>query len=460
MTESNEAQKQVVAVDHDVDPLTGQVLTYEDDAYRESFEAAEAEYLSKRAASEKGSPDSDSNGESSDPDGEEAGADAPASPSPAELKAACASLVSKPDILSVIDETLRATGFAGPTWPVQLVALAIYSRHLGRPVSVVLRGASASGKSHTIKRALEFAAPEAHYAFTAMSAKALFYDDADLSHTMLVVYEGEGLMNDTLAYAVRSLLSEGRLDYRYTDFESKSTVKVSKEGPTGLITSTAGKIDYELGTRVVSIPTDDSPDITAAIMLAEAEHAEGKLDVANTAEFQAFDRWLGLNRATVIVPFARRLSEGTDSRAVRMRRDFSSILGLIQAHALMHQESRSKDDGGQIVATVDDYAVVHRLVADLVAYASGEAVPPEIRETVDVVGSMGVDNQGVTIADIAEALEIHRTSAQRRVKRAVAMGFLSRGDARAGQAGFVRWESSVPGDVPVLPDPDDLRSAQ
>jgi hypothetical protein len=424
------------------------------------FAEAEAAYLASRATdTQKELSGSNSNGQSSDSDEEEAGADAPASPSPAELKAACASLVSKPDILSVIDETLRATGFAGPTWPVQLVALAIYSRHLSKPVSVVLRGESASGKSHIIKRALEFASPEAHYGFTAMSAKALYYEDAELSHRMLVAYEGQGLVNDTLAYAIRSLLSEGRLEYRYVDFESRANVSVTKEGPTGLITSTAGRLDYELGTRVMTISTDDSPDITAAIMLAEADQAEGNLAVADTEAFHALDRWIGLNRVAVVVPFARRLSVATDSRAVRMRRDFPSVLGLVQAHALLHRESRSTNELGHLLATVDDYAAVHGLVSDLVAYASGEAVPPEIRETVDVVRELITPPRfdGVTVADVAKELDIHRTSAQRRLNRAVSMGFLSRSDRRPGQASLYEWERGVPGDSSVLPDPDDLR---
>jgi len=424
----------------------------------EEFAQAEAKYLASRAANNKeGLSGSDSGNESSDSNGEEVGADAPASPTPEELKAACETLAASPDLLSVLDEALRSTGFAGPTWPVQLVVLAIYSRHLAKPVSVVLRGASASGKSHIIKRALDFAAPEAHYAFTAMSSKALYYDDADLSHRMLVAYEGEGLMNDTLAYAVRSLLSEGRLDYRYTDFESKSVVKIEKDGPTGLITSTAGKIDYELGTRVVSIPTDDSPDITAAIMLAEADQAEGNLEIADTEEFQALDRWIGLDRVSVVVPFARKLSEATDSRAVRMRRDFSSILGLIQAHALMHQATRARDAQGKILANIDDYAAVHRLVADLVAYSSGEAVPPEVRETVDAVGKICMDVTFARVDTVAKELGLHRTSAQRRLSRAVGMGFISREDVRPGRGITYSWENPVPGDVPVMPDPDDLR---
>ena len=50
-------------------------------------------------------------------------------------------------------------------------------------------------------------------------------------------------------------------------------------------------------------------------------------------------------------------------------RDFGALLTLIRSHALLHQASRSRDQNGRVVATLDDYAVVHDLVADLLADA-------------------------------------------------------------------------------------------
>ena len=75
--------------------------------------------------------------------------------------------------------------------------------------------------------------------------------------------------------------------------------------------------------------------------------------------------------------------------AVRLRRDFRTILTLIRAHALLHQASRRKDEKGRIIATVsEDYAAVRNLVADLVAAAVEAGVPKMLQETVKAVAAI------------------------------------------------------------------------
>lgn len=87
---------------------------------------------------------------------------------------------------------------------------------------------------------------------------------------MLVLQEAAGLNNDFLAYVIRSLLSEGRIDYLYTDFEHRRAVQIQKEGPTGLITSSVTSLDPELATRVITPSVADDAQLTRAILLAAA----------------------------------------------------------------------------------------------------------------------------------------------------------------------------------------------
>ena len=74
--------------------------------------------------------------------------------------------------------------------------------------------------------------------------------------------------------------------------------------------------------------------------------------------------------------------------AVRLRRDFKTVLMLIRAHALLHQATRQKDEAGRIIATIEDYAAVRELVADLVAAGVEATVRPEVRETVAAVADL------------------------------------------------------------------------
>ena len=76
------------------------------------------------------------------------------------------------------------------------------------------------------------------------------------------------------------------------------------------------------------------------------------------------------------IPYAAQLAELIPPVAVRLRRDFGSLLALVRAHAVLHQANRDRDADGRIVATLDDYAVVRGLVADVIAEGVGATVSP------------------------------------------------------------------------------------
>ena len=79
------------------------------------------------------------------------------------------------------------------------------------------------------------------------------------------------------------------------------------------------------------------------------------------------------------MPFAYRLAGLIPPIAVRLRRDFSQLLSLIRAHALLHRELRDRDEYGRIVATVEHDAAVRELVSDLFAEHVGATVKETIK---------------------------------------------------------------------------------
>jgi hypothetical protein len=339
--------------------------------------------------------------------------------------------------------------------------LGLFSRHLTKPVSVAVRGESSAGKSYAIERAIKFVAPEGVHVLTSMSEKALAYTKEEFVHRVIVLYEADALANKSSAYLMRSLLSEGRLVYEYTDFDGeRQTVKIEKEGPTGLITSSAGRIDYELDTRLLSVNVDDGPEATKAILGSLARAAEGKASEPDLSEFHALDRMIASGERRVVVPFATRLAVACDTSATRMRRDFQAVLGLVQAHALLHQTRRERHREGQIVAEVDDYAAVYELVADVLAYSSGQAIPAQIRETVEALEylqvEVGVPGDAVKVVEIAEHLGVHRTTVTRRLKGAIKLDLALDVEGQGGGPRLIKIGEPMPDDRGVLPSPGDL----
>ena len=89
-------------------------------------------------------------------------------------------LAQTSNILEAFLDVLKAEEVVGERRVAQLVYLAVSSRVLDRPVSIVIKGPSAAGKSYLIQRVLNFFPAEAYYALTGMSERLLAYDDESL----------------------------------------------------------------------------------------------------------------------------------------------------------------------------------------------------------------------------------------------------------------------------------------
>ncbi|PZC44327.1 MAG: hypothetical protein DK306_001867 [Chloroflexi bacterium] len=134
--------------------------------------------------------------------------------------------------------------------------------------------------------------------------------------------------------------------------------------------------------------------------------------------------WLALTNAAVDIPFAAVLAAVIMPVAVRLRRDFHTILTLIRAHALLHQVTRKRDPEGRIVATRPDYVAVHDVVADLFADGIGATVSPTVRETVAVVANLTRAGGETTNVAVARRLGLDKSAGQRRVRAAIHAGYL------------------------------------
>jgi hypothetical protein len=294
---------------------------------------------------------------------------------------ACEQLAREGRILDRFAETLERSGVAGEARVLKLLYLALTSRLLEKPVSIAVKGPSSGGKSYLTERVLRYFPESAYHALTAMSERLLAYSEEPIKHRFLVIYEAEGMSGDFATYLIRSLLSEGKVRYETVE-KTRDGLKprlIEREGPTGLIvTTTALKLHPENETRLLSLTVTDTREQTRGVfsMLAEEERVE-----ADQKPWHALQQWLESPSATrsVTIPYAKALAEMVPPLAVRLRRDFGALLSLIRAHTILHQATRERDDRGRLVATLDDYASVRELVADLVSEGIEATVPKSVR---------------------------------------------------------------------------------
>lgn len=381
-----------------------------------------------------------------------------------EAWARSAELASLPDILERFAVELTHSGVAGESRMAQLLYLALTSRLLEKPVSVVIKGPSSGGKSYLTERVLGFFPENAYYALTAMSEHALAYSDEPLIHRFLVIYEAAGMNSDFQTYLLRSLLSEGRVRYETVEKTSEGMKPrlIEREGPTGLlVTTTAVKLHPENETRMLSLTVTDTREQTRNIMAALADE-EGNEPPA-LRPWHALQGWLGSPEAErrVTVPYATDLAGLIPPVAIRLRRDFGALLNLIRAHAVLHQVTRERDGEGRIVAALDDYASVRNLVADLISEGIEATVPVTVRETVEALKRLNAGHkelfESVTIAELALELGLDKSAAWRRVRAAIDRGYVNNLEDRKGRPARLVPGDDLPDEIEMLPAPARLQ---
>jgi hypothetical protein len=370
----------------------------------------------------------------------------------------CSTLAGTADILDELDHTLSELGLVGERRTAKLIYLAVTSRLLDRPVSIAVKGPSSGGKSFVVESTLKLFPPEAFYALSAMSDRALAYSSEPLRHRYLVIYEAAGMASEFATYLIRTLLSEGRLRYETVEKTKDGLTPrlIEREGPTGLIvTTTSLRLHPENETRMLSLTITDTQNQTAAVFLALAR--DGVEPEVDFSPWHALQMWLSKKRTAVAIPFADRLAQMVPPVAVRLRRDFKTVLMLIKAHALLHQVTRPRDESDRVIATLDDYSAVRALVSDLVAEGIDVTVKPEVRETVEAASRLLNDGDAeVRQADLARALKLDKSSISRRVAGALDGGFLKNLEDRKGRPARLVLGEPLPEDLEVLPSADRL----
>jgi Toprim domain len=348
-----------------------------------------------------------------------------------------AELAQQPNILRRFRADVRQAGLAGGARLAGLVFLAVSGRMLaleedGWLVSLAAKGASSAGKSYEMKAALRFFPDDAYLNFGSMTKGHILTTPESFEHRYIYVPEWASIAQyDDVVVALRLLLSEQEVSHGTSEEEAgkRQSLLLQKKGPIGLlVTTTWASIDEEMETRLLSVPADDSPELTKQVMRMAAKKRRGKVSSpVDFAPWHELHEWNVAHGETgVDVPFADPLADMIPPIAVRLRRDFGTLLTLIQNCALLHRATRQQDDDGRIVATVNDYAIVRALVGPVLSGGVQASVSKEIRETVETVATVIRENGTVEArgVDVLDRLPVGRSEGYVRINAAEAAGYL------------------------------------
>lgn len=274
----------------------------------------------------------------------------PAAVEPAPLTPAAeaeAMALLKGDVLGRLREDFRAVGLVGEETALLIGYLALVSRKLREPLSVLFCARSGAGKSALQDRLCDFCPPEDLVKYTRISGQVLFYKDQKaLEHKLLAVDEEDGAAQ--AAYALRSLLSSGYLSCSVTRTDPQTGRQVADDrrvdGPTTVFLTSAHPeaLDYETRNRFVLLTVDESREQTRRILALQrwGETAEGlKAREERSAVYRKHhDLQRLLKPLDVVIPMELPYPSGW----LILRREQRKYLTLVKALALLHQHQRPK----------------------------------------------------------------------------------------------------------------------
>ena len=142
------------------------------------------------------------------------------------------------------------------------------------------------------------------------SARALIYADTSFEHKIVIVSEADSIPQEdgSAASAVRSLAEDSYMTYDVvvTDRDGNFvTRRITKSGPTGLITTSTKPLGEQLSTRTFAVPINDTPEQTRQVMRAHAARVSRAVSTTDVSLLIDLQRWLALaGDDDVVVPFA------------------------------------------------------------------------------------------------------------------------------------------------------------
>jgi hypothetical protein len=364
----------------------------------------------------------------------------------AEEREAALNLLRDPELVSRFLGICQ-TRYLGRSKILLLVKLACMTRHFERALSLVLSGASSTGKSALIETVLDTCWPEAVENFTRTSALYLLYRQEPLDHRIVTYFELQGTGQTT--QIIRTALSEGtlRLGTVLKDDSGGLQAKQIEKDTQGLVilsTHTGYRLDQELSTRVLCQELTHDENLARRVYQQKAAR-NGTSNRTELKKWQLADSLI--EARLVIIPYLRRFADLFPTKQERYHRDFEKGISLIKASALWHQYQRDITDDGAVIATRQDYELVFSL-ADVFTQSTLPVSAPVLKFL-----ELLQRNPDITRREAEDILETTERSIQRYVSQAVKAQLLETDGRGAGQKFKVL---DVPTAIAVLPSPEDV----
>jgi hypothetical protein len=299
------------------------------------------------------------------------------------IRSAALKLIRDLLFLFRVVQKIGELGIVGEKRTSLVLFLAGLTKNFEKPVSVIEKGETSTGKSETVKAVISLLPPEDVLKRASLSKKAPVHGPGDLSGKILYIVEYRGA-KDAL-YLTRQTQSEGQIDHEYATAigSERGTVVATRKGsPVVLTTTTLDHIFADDESRFLSVQADDSSDRTQDVIVAHfspdpVQHREEPLPVWHEA-IRLLSKKIPRFRHPGWFNF---LAREIPPDAPRARRDAVRFLTLLKAVALCrsHSDGRFSESPQEIEISFGDYCVAHRILSRAFTSTFAEAHPRALK---------------------------------------------------------------------------------
>lgn len=307
-------------------------------------------------------------------------------------------LLKETNLIERFKQDVEKAGLVGEKDNAAALFLVAISAKMREPLSATVNGSSATGKNHLMDCVSRFIPDDSQIFLSGMSEKAMMHAEKnEFRHKVVFIVEYEGV--SSADYAIRTMQSERKISYKYTDKTSEfggfKSVTSQVEGPVAFIQATTrATLHRENETRMLFLQMDETSGQTREIMKRQAEQAEGTASLPRGELFSPWhDLFQSMVPAEVDVPFASQLNDTFPANDVRSRRDFPKLITMIAACAFLHQHQRERrtvedeECGFRIVASEQDY----KMAKQLFEHCFGNSPDLELESLLEACRNLGDD---------------------------------------------------------------------
>jgi len=371
----------------------------------------------------------------------------------ADINRKALALINDPRFLFLAMQRVGELGVVGEERNRLVILLACITRNLRRPVSVLLKGPTSSGKTEMVRAVTQLFPPSMVVERSGLSGKALAYGKTPLAKKIL--YINEYRCGRDAQQLLRLLQSGEPIKHEATTVRGshRGTTTVQRTGtPVVLTTTTDEEVFEDDETRFLSIWADESPDQTRAILVSKAS-APSKYDRDDLAVWQKAMALLKPRHGDFMRPprWLQFVAKHIPCDTVRVRRDWGRFLVFCEAAALCRHSRLGPDESLNI--SFSDYCVAYKIFEPVFA-STVRGLHSRVLELGSCVAKLNLrHSRAVSAEEVAAELGWKRTLVYKYVKPALRHRLIHYEQCGARETNLKRFTARGKANHAFLPRP-------